>query len=274
MLAQATGANNANQAALMAGQRGAGANAGLIARQAAQQGGANQQNSAGQAATLQANQSLGALGQAGQLASNQVSEQQGALQGSNQAALQGQQNLIGAQNNVNSTQAGVQASAAQNGGLLGGLLNGVGSAVGVGQLFAKGGEMPAWNPEGTETGKVMDPSGPKSFVARHLLGMASGGEASGVNAKVSPGEVRLSQGSAEEVARGANAKSVGETIPGKAAVKGDSLKNDTVSKHLDGGDIIIPRHITQGKDAAEKATKFVQAILARHHMKPKDKGTK
>src|ERR1700679_261280 len=45
-LAQATGANTANQAALMAGQRGSAANVGLLARQAAQQGAANQQAAA------------------------------------------------------------------------------------------------------------------------------------------------------------------------------------------------------------------------------------
>lgn len=65
MLNQATGQNVANQAALMAGQRGASANAGLIARQAAMQGAGIQQNAAGQGATMQANQSLGALGQLG-----------------------------------------------------------------------------------------------------------------------------------------------------------------------------------------------------------------
>ncbi len=80
-LAQATGTNTANQAALMAGQRGAGANTGLIARQAAQQGAANQQSAAGQAATLQAQQSLAALGQQSGIAGQQVGQQYGALAG-------------------------------------------------------------------------------------------------------------------------------------------------------------------------------------------------
>ena len=74
-LANATGANTANQAALMASQRGASQNAGLIARQAAMQGAANQQNSAGQAAALQANQSLNAMSGAGQMATNQANQQ-------------------------------------------------------------------------------------------------------------------------------------------------------------------------------------------------------
>lgn len=63
MLNQQTGINVANQAALMASQRGASANPALLARQAAQQGAATQQQAAGQGATLQAQQSLGAIGQ-------------------------------------------------------------------------------------------------------------------------------------------------------------------------------------------------------------------
>ncbi len=66
-LNQSTGQNVANQASLMAGQRGAGANVGLLARQAAQQGAATQQQAVGQAATMQANQQLAGLqGLAGQ----------------------------------------------------------------------------------------------------------------------------------------------------------------------------------------------------------------
>lgn len=147
-LAQATGANTANQAALMAGQRGAGANVGLIARQAAQQGGANQQNAAGQAATMQANQSLNALNQLGGLATQQVNQNQNAITGLNQAT-QGEQNAIlgsiGQQNNAN---VGMQSSinkansdiaginAGKQDGLLGGALGGLGTA---GLMAATGG---------------------------------------------------------------------------------------------------------------------------------------
>ena len=92
-LAQATGQTVANQAALMAGQRGAGANAGLIARQAALQGANTQQQAAGQAATLQAQQSLNALNQLGGIANTQVNQQANALQGYN-SAVQGEQNQI------------------------------------------------------------------------------------------------------------------------------------------------------------------------------------
>lgn len=87
-LAQQTGQLNSQQAALAAGQRGAGSNVGLIERQAAQQGAANNQNAIGQAATLQAQQSLSALGQQAGIAGQQVGQQQSALAGQ-QGAISG-----------------------------------------------------------------------------------------------------------------------------------------------------------------------------------------
>lgn len=162
MLNQATGQNVANQAALMAGQRGAGANVGLLARQAGQQGGALQQNAAGQAAVMQANQSLGALGQAqgvlgqaGNIAGNQAANQIGAQQaytGAQQAQYGNVLNALGQQNQANiSNQASVNAANAgltQTGmqgqqGLVGGLLNAAGVAAGLpgGKAKAYGGEI-------------------------------------------------------------------------------------------------------------------------------------
>lgn len=156
-LANATGANVSNQAALMASQRGAGANAGLMARQAAMQGGALQQNAVGQGAAMQAQQQINAQ--------NALGQQQGAMQSANL----GQQNLnanlfgtaAGAQNAQNNTavanygmQQGINAgTAAKNseamqktsGGLLGGLASGIGSFLSKGGVvphLAGGGYMP------------------------------------------------------------------------------------------------------------------------------------
>lgn len=157
-LAQATGANTANQAALMAGQRGASQNAGLIARQAAQQGAANQQNSAGQAATMQAQQSLNALTGAGQLAGTQASNQIGQTNANTSAQQAEQQNLLNAQQAYNSAQVGMQSNINSVNGqlanttmqgqqaMLGGLSNSMGGASGmlggVTSMFgAKGGKV-------------------------------------------------------------------------------------------------------------------------------------
>ena len=149
-LQQTTGQNVANQAALMAGQRGAGSNAGLLARQAAQQGAATQQQAVGQAATLAAQQQLGAIGQAGSLASQQAQQQIGATQAMTQAQqaqqnallsgnLQGQQQQLQNVQQQNAVNAQIASGnqAAQT-GLIGGALSGVGSALGL----AKGGEIP------------------------------------------------------------------------------------------------------------------------------------
>ncbi len=150
LLNQATGQNVATQAALMAGQRGSSANAGLIARQAAQQGAALQQGAVGQGAALQAQQSLGALGQAGQLATQQAgqqigatgeatkaAEQEQALQ--NQALAQFNASQVQNQGNITAAQAGLQNTAMQGQqGLTSGILSGVGT--GLMALLADGGD--------------------------------------------------------------------------------------------------------------------------------------
>lgn len=111
-LAQATAGNVAQTAALQAGQRGASQNAGLIARQAGQQGAATQQASANQAATLQAQQSLNALGQQSGIAGNQVSNQLAAQNSLTGAAQNQAGQLIGA--NVAYNNANIQNAQQQN----------------------------------------------------------------------------------------------------------------------------------------------------------------
>lgn len=247
-LANATGANTANQAALMAGQRGASQNVGLIARQAAQQGAANQQNAVGQAAALQAQQSLNALGQQGNIAGQQVQNlgqniagQQGAELGSIQGVNQAN---VGMQSNINNANAGIAGINAQNQAKTAG---GLGSSIGSGitSLLAHGGEV----------GK----DGPKSILGRHMLKMAHGGK---VDVILSPGEGYLPPDEAKEVVQQKkNPITKASIVPGEAKVKGDSLKNDTVPAKLEEGGIVIPRSIMEGKNAATEAAKFVAKHL-------------
>lgn len=133
-LNQNTGNNIASQAALMAGQRGAGANAGLLARQAGQQGAGIQQQAVGQAATLQAQQQIAAeqaLQQQQQnmagVAQNQVANQQAAQTAYGTEANQQQANLLGAQGQYNTAAVTNQANANKT---QAGLLGGIGSAIG------------------------------------------------------------------------------------------------------------------------------------------------
>ena len=156
MLNQRTGQDIANQAALMAGQRGAAGNVGLMARQAAQQGAATQQQAVGQGATMQAQQSLGALGQMGNMAStmagNQIQQQNQNVQ-SQQAE---QANILNALAGINSTQASMQSDVNNvNGqlantqmqgqqGIMGNMMNTAGSMMGgMAMAGAEGGVVPA-----------------------------------------------------------------------------------------------------------------------------------
>lgn len=279
-LAQATGANVSNQAALMAGQRGASANTGLMARQAAMQGANTQQQAAGQAATLQAQQSLGAMGQLGQqqqnmgnIAGQQVGQQQQANANLGQQTLQQQSNLMGLQQNANSTNAAVAAENAKGqSNLFGNLMGGIGSAA---MLIGSGGTAaPAlmagqtlnnFSNMAAEGGQVNNGQiGPQSFTGKHLHGikMAHGGK---VPALVSPGEVRIHAKDVPAVAAGKKSPMDGEKIPGKPKVSGNrnSYSNDTVSKQLTEGDIIIPRSVTQGKNPHKAAADFVAAVLSK-----------
>lgn len=272
MLAQATGANVANQAALMAGQRGSGANAGMIARQAAMAGSNAQQQAAGQAAGLQANQSLNALGQMGAIAGQQVASQAGAVQGFNQAAQGQQQNIlnsiaqqnnanVGMQSNINSANAGlIQNTMAGQQEMLGNVMSGVGTAMtGMSGGGAKGGGLAGG-------GNPADIAKFAAVAARGgavnnlpVVALNGGGQ---VPALVSPGEVYLDPNDVSKVKAGADPIKTGDKIPGKAAVKGDSLKNDTVPATLEEGGIVIPRSVVNSKNPGAEAKKFVENALA------------
>lgn len=142
-LAQSTGQNVAQQAALMAGQRGAGANAGMIARQAAMAGAGVQQQAAGQAATLRAQEILGAQNALAQQQA-QIGSQNLQGMGINQQAIAAQngavtQGSLGAQQmNMGRDMANIQG---QN-QLTGAMLGAIGSVGGKAMGFAGGGYIP------------------------------------------------------------------------------------------------------------------------------------
>lgn len=230
-LNQATGQNVASQAALMAGQRGAGANSGLMARQIANQGAGIQQQAAGQAATMNAQQQLAALGQMGGIAGQQVGAQQQALSGYNQAALNQAQlatsgldaqnkNRIAMQSNINNANAGVAGKNADTqGGILGGALGGLGSAA-----------MNIFN-------KVAPAVLPAASI---MAGDPSGG-----------------------AALGTMFASHGGAVPGQPKVFGDSQANDIVPAKLSPGEIVIPRSVLESENPALAAAHFVQQELSK-----------
>lgn len=124
-LNQTTGQNVADQAALMAGQRGSSSNVGLIARQAAQQGAATQQQATGQAATLRSQQQLAAQQNLSSLLNNTANQSlqgqsiaQGAQASQNTAINQGSLGVQGI--NANTAQSNANAVNTTTGGLLSG----------------------------------------------------------------------------------------------------------------------------------------------------------
>lgn len=317
MLNQSTGQNVANQAALMAGQRGSSANPALLARQAAQQGANLQQQAAGQGASMQAQQSLNALGQAGNMAGTQAANQIGQTNAINAANLGEQNALLGnnAQTNavegqlVNTSLQGQQA-------IVGNLLNGGAAASAMGGLagfLAEGGnvqENSAFTPQSMFAQSLMaapqvnvpqyssDNPGAKALAGEKpkkdkqgtdpdtqrfnsmvvekdpfegvdtptFTGNAAGGGK--VPAMVSPGEKFLKPHEAKAVAKGkVDPMKVGEKIPGKASVKGDSYKNDVVPRKLDVGGVVIPKSVMESKNPGLEAKKFVDACLAKKRMK-------
>lgn len=193
-LAQATGQNVAAQTAMMAGQRGSSSNVGLMARQAATQGANTQQQAVGQAATMQANQSLNALNSMGSLATNQVGQQANATNAYSSAAQGQQQNLIGGVASANTANSAIiQNSLKAQAGLVSGGGAGLVSAAQGGMIpkkMADGGQAGAAQPDGPVTTPppqaaapssvqvtaANDPSsasGPRSAFGKAINGMAN-----------------------------------------------------------------------------------------------------
>lgn len=303
-LAQATGANTANQAALMAGQRGAGSNVGLIARQAAQQGAANQQNAAGQAATLQAQQSLNALNNAGNIANTQTANQLAATTQNTQARQSEQQNLLNAIGGYNATQAGLQSGVnAANASLAntslgnqqkflsGSLNNGV---AGVASMLADGGTVSApqssfgkflngWQNNAVNSGQTYQDQAPMQFSSdnsmeqngagvSHGLGqllskLTSAAPVEGGGASAMTPVAAVAQGGAIQDHRaGGPVKATNKSE--KATVKGNSYSNDKIPAVLSEGEFVIDRESMNDKSPLGEATrKLVEALKAKkHHM--------
>jgi hypothetical protein len=262
-LANTTGQNMAGQAALMAGQRGTAGNAGLMARQIAQQGAGIQQQASGQAAALGAQQQLAAQQALMQQQAQMAGQQQNQQNINQQAAAQNQQGLFGQVNQQNqnalsqaqmvnqANQANAQRGASMAGGLLGGLGSALTSGVmgGIGSMFSGA-------PSVSPANMSMDAysAQPESMAQmRGQQGFAHGGQ-------VGP------QSRVGQYFSGLTMQSGGH-VPGKAQVAGDSSKNDTVPAMLSPGEIVIPRTIAQGPNAPQKAAEFVAAVMRKNGLK-------
>lgn len=245
-LNQATGQNTQNQAALMASQRGVSANPGMIARQAAMQGAANQQQAAGQAATLQAQQQIAAQDNLARLSANQIGQAGQSITGQSQAT-QGEQNIlqnantaennanVGMQSNINTTNAQTASANANGiGGLIGGGISAIGSIFGMAaaeggevttegmkkpQMFAQGGSpYIIGNPLINQDSPAADPNGPQSFVGQWLNN--SGPSSSGPNVQLTPFSMPDNSQEKKDIAKGLK-NAFGSAPPSATGSSGD-----------------------------------------------------
>ncbi len=241
------------------------------------QGAGIQQGAAGQAATLGSQQQIAAQQNLANLSQNQINQTgQGATNLSN--AAQGEQGILqnannsfnntitGMQSNINNVNASTSAGNASAIGKLGGGALNIASS-----LFAEGGEVDLGSSkssvsEDAPTTSAPSDSGPSPAPTEKSGGMlggltsmlAKGGpvhpehfhnhvksyfsQGGAVKALVSPNEVYLSPENVHKVIHeGANPLKIGHRIPGKAKVKGDSYKNDTVPVTLESGGVVIDR---------------------------------
>ena len=248
MLKQQTDANNAAASGQIAGA--AGMSPALRERQIMETQRSNQQNAAAQGATLQAQQSLGALGQMGSVISDQRKQDTGFG-----SALVG--GLFGGASGA----AGLAGSGG-GGGAAG--FGGSGGAAAVAGL-ADGGEVPRNHP-------LMMLVAPAPHLAHGGLAYPMDGSGFGPNPNapiMAPSRMAPLAGGSNVMAGGGFGPNpnhpllmlvAGGPVPGRAKVQGDSSVNDTVPAKLSPGEIVLPRSVTEAEDAPEKARAFVLAI--------------
>lgn len=235
MLNQATQQNIQSAAGTVASQKGI--NPALAARLAGEQAGQINQQAAGQAATMGAQQQLGAQSQLGGLYGTMG--QQGLTQQQLlQQALANQNNAhvsnMAQSNQANAGLAQVNAKASND--MQAGLVGNAGKGLTMAAMAAMA--------DGGEVQPIQQP-GPTSISPEAQGG--SGNDSKGPD---------MSQLMAMAQAFMAS----GGKVPGKAKVAGNSYANDTVPTLLSPGEIVIPR-----EDAAspDKAKAFVDALMSK-----------
>ena len=199
MLNQATDNSIKQNTAMMASQKGI--NPGMVQRQAAMNAAQQGQQAAGQGATMQAQQQLGAQSQLGGLY-GQMGQQHLGEMGQNQSALA----------NQNQINAGVaSANAAANGAAVGGLIQG---AAAIGSMGATSGLSAAAGAASGASGMGGAASGAQFGGLGGNYKFSQGGEVPGsamvrgdspqndtVHAKLSPGEIVIPRSKASDPAK-------------------------------------------------------------------------
>lgn len=269
-LQNATNQNVSNAAAIAGNNKGL--NNAMAGRQVASNLANSGQQAASQAAQLQAQTQMGAYGQ---LSNNQLQQQQLYLnqQQAQNAVINGLQTTVGnanlglAESGISGLGAGLTSLNKTNNANIaaeaeGGMIHDYSSVHSHFNTLTQN----ATNDPSSHAGKLMR-NVPTSLKDAFAKGGASKHK---VPAMVSPGETYLKPSQVKQVAKGkANPLKVGERIPGKPKVAGNSYANDVVPKTLEAGGVVIPNSVMQSSDPAHNAYKFVQAVMARQKVKGK-----
>jgi hypothetical protein len=245
-LKQTTGQNIQQATGMIASQKGI--NPALAARYALGSGAGANQQAAGQAATLAAQQQLAARGQAGDLASQMAQQRINQMQGMGGQNLQQQGILQGAlagQNQINAQVAQQNAAFGQQ--MLGGAIKGASAAFGAGGMGAAGGA-----------------GGSMPFLDNAMAQVGSNPTAAQINpySFAQGGTIPEPASYLGKRMAGLNMKG-GGPIPGQAQISGDSTRNDTVPIMASPGEIMLPRTVAQADNAPEAAAEFVAALKER-----------
>lgn len=247
-------------------------NAQMMAQQQAQQNAQNRALNPGLAARMSGQNAAQMGGQAAANAGIQQGQQQLASQQLLSGLIGNQQHNLNQASGINAQVASGNQQASQ--AIVGGIMSGAGAAMGM----AHGGMVRKMSDGGMADDS--DPSTPQSGVGRFLSGMGTdmgqqqngqqkpptngfsqfGG---GIGKMLTSQMPALIAGAAPALAHGGRVMKSGGNVPGKAKMKGDSPKNDTVKAMLSPGEIVIPRSVTESKDAPKKAAEFVAAVLAK-----------
>lgn len=266
-LQNATAQNVSNQAALMAGQRGASSNVGLMGRQIANQGAQIQQQAAGQAAANRLQEQLQAEALYGQT-QNQIGQLASSIYGGAQGAV-GNANKVGAEIGGQNAQ--------MNQGLIGGIANTGAKLLGM----ADGGTPDNSNSMFPGLGKgsnfgfnFVNGKKPASSPMAGATDIAPTGFAGAdMGAAATPAILAAAKGGGvddlpfipHDYRRGGEVKA--KNPAQKAVVPGNSYKNDKIPALMSEGEVVLPREVTQSPNAPQNAARFMSEVMAGKHRK-------
>lgn len=268
-LKQATDRNAAQAAGQIASQRGM--NPALAARLIAQNQAAANQQAAGQAGLLRAQQQLAAQGQLANVYGQQAGQtlQAGSIAnqnlGINQQALAQQNADIvkarGEADRINAEMAKQRAEQSQ--GVIGGLMSGIGT---LGASLLK----PAASVATGGASNIL------SMGSKPLMIAYEGGEADPYKKAAETISKSVSPEAASAFAKAFKAHGGpiedfrdGGHVPGKGILPGDHPENDTVPAMLSPKEVVLPRSVTMADDAPDRAKAFMMALKESKESGPK-----